>query len=110
MLGIAGCSEWWRRVVCPLDSRVWQLHVLGRLSVLLANIEIGGGVSMLMLRWTSWSLMVGKTDGRNDYPLDDATVDDSILHRDGDGGGPRLGGAGAADSAPKSSFCLAEKF
>ena len=39
MLGIAGCSEWWRRVVCPLDSRVWQLHVLGRLSVLLANIE-----------------------------------------------------------------------
>ena len=56
---------------------------------------------MLMLRWTSWSLMVGKTDGRNDYPLDDATVDDSVLHRDGDGGGPRLGGAGAADSAPK---------
>ena len=41
-----------------------------------------------------------KTDGRNGYPLDSAT-DDSILHRDGDGGGPRLGGAGAADSAPK---------
>ena len=100
MLGIAGCSEWWRRVVCPLDSRVWQLHVLGRLSVLLANIEIGGGVSMLMMRWTSWSLMVTETDGRKGYPLDSAT-DDSILHRDGDGGGPRFGGAGAADSAPK---------
>ena len=55
---------------------------------------------MLMLRWTSWSLMVTETDGRNGYPLDSAT-DDSILHRDGDGGGPRLGGAGAADSAPK---------
>ena len=44
--------------------------------------------------------MVTETDGRNGYPLDSAT-DDSILHRDGDGGGPRLGGAGAADSAPK---------